>query len=178
MGYSRFVAPFRYRGQILDFFQEFFILRYRKHYRNAFACHISNEMGVEVLSSNHRLRLTLLVAYQTPKIPSREAGASKIRAPKQELGNQRNQQNGFSNPVMAPPSFGGGHRNSPSGAREGSRAAVEGHGWPFGRPRCPPPKLGIRATSGCLFFWLLFFGQAKKSNSPAGRDPHPNKLPR
>jgi hypothetical protein len=26
----------------------------------------------------------------------------------------------------------------------------------------------IKAASGCLFFWLLFFGQAKKSDSPAG----------
>jgi len=25
-----------------------------------------------------------------------------------------------------------------------------------------------QAASGWLFFWLLFFGQAKKSNSPAG----------
>jgi hypothetical protein len=27
-------------------------------------------------------------------------------------------------------------------------------------------------ATGCDFFWLLFFAQAKKSNPPAAREPH------
>ncbi|OQW72919.1 MAG: hypothetical protein BVN35_13020 [Proteobacteria bacterium ST_bin11] len=44
----------------------------------------------------------------------------------------------------------------------------EGAGSPF---RQPPPKASERRTKaafGCLFFWILFFGQAKKSIAVVG----------
>jgi hypothetical protein len=65
----------------------------------------------------------------------------------------------------------------PERAREGSRAATEGQGWPFGRPRSEARSAGLRAPFGRPFFWVLFFGRTKKSISPAGRDPHPNNPP-
>jgi len=51
--------------------------------------------------------------------------------------------------------------------------------FPYGDPehRSLEPgarSAGSRAPFGRLFFWILFFGRAKKSISPAGRDPHSN----
>jgi hypothetical protein len=62
--------------------------------------------------------------------------------------------------------------DQPEGTRDGSRVATEGQGRPFCRPRFEARSAGLRAPFGRPFFWILFFGRAKKSISPAGRDPH------
>src|SRR5687767_13538485 len=48
------------------------------------------------------------------------------------------------------------------------------HGMPRGRARAPDrwgKREGSR-NSGSLFFWVLFFGETKKSASTAVREPH------
>jgi len=49
----------------------------------------------------------------------------------------------------------------------GMHRVDEGAGAPFGNP---VQKRGAQGISGigCRFFWILFFGQAKKSIPPAG----------
>jgi len=55
----------------------------------------------------------------------------------------------------------------PEGGRQGCRSLAKGQ-----EPLSPTPakneKRRSRAKSGCHFFWVLFFGQAKKSTSPVG----------
>jgi hypothetical protein len=60
----------------------------------------------------------------------------------------------------------------PEGARDGSRAATKAHGRAFCRPRLPAVTRRISAPSGCPFFWVLFFGQAKKRTSAVGPRTH------
>jgi len=45
---------------------------------------------------------------------------------------------------------------------------LQGLGSPFKQPLPKASARRINAAFGCLFFWFLFFGQAKKSNPPAG----------
>lgn len=58
--------------------------------------------------------------------------------------------------------------SSPLGERQGCRSFSEGLGSPFRKPPAKSEKRRIKAESGCRFFWILFFGQAKKSISPVG----------
>ncbi|NOV28821.1 hypothetical protein DDY07_03500 [Methylomonas sp. ZR1] len=53
----------------------------------------------------------------------------------------------------------------------GMHRVAEGAGSPFRQPRSKASERRIKAASGCLFFWILFFGQAKKSISAVGPRP-------
>jgi hypothetical protein len=67
----------------------------------------------------------------------------------------------------AAPSTGAFDRNSPLGVRQGCRTLPKGQEAPSATPSKSEERRK-QAASGCLFFWILFFGQAKKSISPAG----------
>ncbi|MXV07992.1 hypothetical protein DYQ95_12780 [Xanthomonas sp. LMG 9002] len=60
---------------------------------------------------------------------------------------------------------------NPKGGAHGRAPFAAGAGCPF---RESPSGLRTRSAqrggraAGCAFFWLLFFAQAKKSNSPSG----------
>ncbi|TPQ27947.1 hypothetical protein C2U68_06785 [Methylomonas koyamae] len=71
----------------------------------------------------------------------------------------------------AAPSIRGVYRDQPEGAPQGCGAAAEGLGSPFCRPSINVAERRKKAASGCLFFWILFFGQAKKSISAVGPRP-------
>src|SRR3569623_292606 len=69
--------------------------------------------------------------------------------------------------------------NRPAGARQGCRAFSD---RPGKASRKTPLLIEKRRAptgrvSGRPFFWLLFFGRAKKSNSPAVRKPHSKTHP-
>ncbi|AEG01050.1 hypothetical protein Metme_2664 [Methylomonas methanica MC09] len=68
----------------------------------------------------------------------------------------------------AAPSTEGFERICPLGAMQGCIAFFAGAGSPFEKPRSKPSARRINAASGCLFFGILFFGQAKKSIAVAG----------
>ncbi|QBC25915.1 hypothetical protein U737_02700 [Methylomonas sp. LW13] len=51
------------------------------------------------------------------------------------------------------------------------RRVAEGAGSPFRQPRSKASERRKQAAFGCLFFWVLFFGQAKKSTSAVGPRP-------
>ena len=50
----------------------------------------------------------------------------------------------------------------------GSRTLPEGQGCPFWQTPIKTTERRKQVASGGRFFWILFFGQAKKSISPAG----------
>ncbi|OAI04420.1 hypothetical protein, partial [Methylomonas methanica] len=54
------------------------------------------------------------------------------------------------------------------GATQGCGALPKGQEAPFGNPRRKLRSAGNKRRPGGLFFWILFFGQAKKSISPVG----------
>ena len=58
--------------------------------------------------------------------------------------------------------------NSPLGERQGCRSFSEGLGSPFRKPSTKASARRIKAASGWPFFWILFFGQAKKSIAVVG----------
>jgi hypothetical protein len=71
-------------------------------------------------------------------------------------------------PRYVAPSTGGFGRNSPQGrCREASRC-LQGLGCSFKQPLAKASARRINAVFGCRFFWVLFFGQAKKSSPLAG----------
>jgi hypothetical protein len=51
---------------------------------------------------------------------------------------------------------------------QGCIAFFEGLGSPFEKPRSKLTARRIDVALGCLFFWSLFFGQAKKRLSVVG----------
>ena len=63
-------------------------------------------------------------------------------------------------------------QEQPEGAPQGSGAAAEGDGSPFCRPLPKARSAGVLATVGWLFFWILFFGQTKKSIAAVGPRTH------
>ena len=50
----------------------------------------------------------------------------------------------------------------------GMHRVDERAGGPSRQPRSKASERRKYAASGCHFFWILFFGQAKKSISPVG----------
>ena len=50
----------------------------------------------------------------------------------------------------------------------GMRRVGKGAGSPFCQLPAKASERRIQAAVGCAFFWLLFFAQTKKSNSPIG----------
>ncbi|TCV85660.1 hypothetical protein EDE11_105222 [Methylomonas methanica] len=60
------------------------------------------------------------------------------------------------------------YRELPEGVRQGCRTAAEGLGSPFCRPSIKTSARRLQAASGPPFFWILFFGGAKKSVSAVG----------
>jgi len=63
---------------------------------------------------------------------------------------------------------GGASGKNPQGEGQGCPSFSTGQGCPVEKSRWwsePRPQRGRGAKAGCAFFWLLFFAQAKKSNS-------------
>jgi len=68
----------------------------------------------------------------------------------------------------AAPSTEGFERIRPSGAPQGCGALHAGAGKPLQATPFKPEEHREKAASGPPFFWILFFGGAKKSISPVG----------
>gem|GEM_PF-1809727 len=58
-------------------------------------------------------------------------------------------------------------RDQPAGERQGCRSFSEGQ-EPLPKTLGKSEERRKHAAFGCLFFWILFFGQAKKSIAAAG----------
>jgi hypothetical protein len=134
--------------------------------------YIESELGFFHPSRGYSV---VIVGYRSRDL----RGNASPNAPRRDgLGIFRSSVQAFALSRYGAPSIGALSRNGPSGAREGSRAATEAQGLCLLSPPVQGEKRRIKVPSGCPFLWFLSFGQAKERNSPAGRDPHSNKLPR
>ncbi|QBC25881.1 hypothetical protein U737_02520 [Methylomonas sp. LW13] len=70
----------------------------------------------------------------------------------------------------AAPSTGAFGRISPKGCGMDAARCRRGR-KPLSATPFKSEERRIKAASGCLFFWVLFFGQAKKSTSAVGPRP-------